>query len=517
QDGYIDLAVANSADNDVSILINDTQTTFTGRLLDLASNSSNTALSTLVQITNDNTGATGTTALTIQQDGGGTAILITGASILHAIDASENNITNAINVGSNTITGTTAVIDFTNFDVSAAGQVTIGSFGGATATTVCENSGLLSACSSSIRYKEEVLDLTAGLDIIQQLRPVSFNWIGREEPDLGFIAEEVAAIYPLLITYVDEQIEGVKYKQLTAILVNAINEQQEEIIAVADLVGVDLSALTIENAETEEVLAESLLSRVDSLGARLTSLEEQGLVAGETTDNDAAGSDEPLPTTPDDLQSNEIFWQDIAITGLLTVENNADILGELTVRSDVTLYADLIVDTIYLADALFVHGDTTLFGNLLVEGDVEVTGALSRSNEQVGEVTIPEGQQWAQISFNQSFLGVPTVNVTSDDSTVSYTVSDVTAAGFTVTLTGEEPGKDTQFSWYALVALEDGSTVEYGGEFETDEVPTDDSEETNTTAEGESTPEAGSDDVVQVDIEEIIIEDLPGLEIILGG
>ena len=247
-------------------------------------------------------------------------------------------------------------------------------------------------------------------------------------------------------------------------------------------------------------------------------------MAGETTDNDAAGSDEPLPypqgfvatqpTTPDDLQSNEIFWQDIAITGLLTVENNADILGELTVRSDVTLYADLIVDTIYLADALFVHGDTTLFGNLLVEGDVEVTGALSRSNEQVGEVTIPEGQQWAQISFNQSFLGVPTVTVTSDDSTVSYTVSDVTAAGFTVTLTVEEPGKDTQFSWYALVALKDGSTVEYGGEFETDEVPTD---EANATAEGESTPEAGSDDVVQVDIEEIIIEDLPGLEIILGG
>ncbi len=45
--------------------------------------------------------------------------------IVDAVDASAANITNALNVGTNTIIGTTGVIDFTDFDVSADGLVTL--------------------------------------------------------------------------------------------------------------------------------------------------------------------------------------------------------------------------------------------------------------------------------------------------------------------------------------------------------------------------------------------------------
>ena len=63
-----------------------------------------------------------------------------------------------------------------------------------------------------------------------RLRPVTFRWTAGGERDLGFIAEEVAAIDPLLATYDDEgEIEGVRYRQLTAVLVKAIQAQQEQI------------------------------------------------------------------------------------------------------------------------------------------------------------------------------------------------------------------------------------------------------------------------------------------------
>lgn len=93
---------------------------------------------------------------------------------------------------------------------------------------VCRNAnGYLSTCSSSARYKNTVQDFTAGLDYIRRLRPVTFNWNSGGARDLGFMAEEVEKIDPLLSTYNDKgEVEGVKYKQLTTVLVNAIKEQQ---------------------------------------------------------------------------------------------------------------------------------------------------------------------------------------------------------------------------------------------------------------------------------------------------
>lgn len=45
--------------------------------------------------------------------------------------------------------------------------------------------------------------------------------------DVGFAAEEVDKIEPLLTTRDDKgEIEGVKYGQLTTVLVNAVKEQQ---------------------------------------------------------------------------------------------------------------------------------------------------------------------------------------------------------------------------------------------------------------------------------------------------
>jgi hypothetical protein len=101
---------------------------------------------------------------------------------------------------------------------------------------LCRNSrDEIASCSSSARYKDAIAPLAVGLNVISRLRPVSFEWKGSRARDLGFVAEHVAVIEPLLVTRNDEaQIEGVKYRQLTALLVKAIQQQQEQIRALQE-------------------------------------------------------------------------------------------------------------------------------------------------------------------------------------------------------------------------------------------------------------------------------------------
>ncbi len=119
------------------------------------------------------------------------------------------------------------------FNVNTQGIVYIGGLGAAGSTSLCRNgAGQIATCSSSARYKTNIVPLALGLDTILDLRPVTFDWKTNGEADLGFVAEEVAKLSPLLVTYNgDGQVEGVKYDRVSAVLVNAMQEQQQQIAA----------------------------------------------------------------------------------------------------------------------------------------------------------------------------------------------------------------------------------------------------------------------------------------------
>jgi len=108
------------------------------------------------------------------------------------------------------------------------GALSIGSLGAATATPLCIGvGGIVSSCSSSMRYKTNVLSLESGLDVIGRLRPVTFYWKSTNQEDLGLIAEEVEKVEPMLVTRDKSgEIQGVKYTQLSVVIVNAIKQQQ---------------------------------------------------------------------------------------------------------------------------------------------------------------------------------------------------------------------------------------------------------------------------------------------------
>ena len=115
--------------------------------------------------------------------------------------------------------------------IAAGGVVRIVNLAGATATTLCRTAlNEIAACTSSLRYKEKINSFNSGLDLIKRLRPVSFNWIGGGDLDLGLIAEEVEKVEPLLVTRDNKgEIEGVKYDRVGVVLVNAVQEQQVQI------------------------------------------------------------------------------------------------------------------------------------------------------------------------------------------------------------------------------------------------------------------------------------------------
>lgn len=88
----------------------------------------------------------------------------------------------------------------------------------------------LGQCSSSRRFKDNIQDYLGGLDLLRRLRPVSFNWKMNGAADIGFVAEEVTEVEPLLNNFNSNgEIQGVKYGQVTTILVNSVKEQQTQI------------------------------------------------------------------------------------------------------------------------------------------------------------------------------------------------------------------------------------------------------------------------------------------------
>lgn len=119
----------------------------------------------------------------------------------------------------------------------------IASSSAATTGTVCWTTGTGSltvdttvAClASTKRVKQNIQPLDVGLAEVMKLRPVSYDLKPQFNPkglgpQVGLVAEEVQAIDPRLVGLdTSGQPMGVRYMQTTALLIKAIQEQQQEI------------------------------------------------------------------------------------------------------------------------------------------------------------------------------------------------------------------------------------------------------------------------------------------------
>jgi hypothetical protein len=93
-----------------------------------------------------------------------------------------------------------------------------------------DSSGNVYPDTSDITLKKDVQNIPYGLEEIEELRPVKFNWKDIErhgtKPDIGFIAQEVELIIPEIVAMNYDGKKSVNYRLITAVLTKAIQEQQ---------------------------------------------------------------------------------------------------------------------------------------------------------------------------------------------------------------------------------------------------------------------------------------------------
>ena len=79
---------------------------------------------------------------------------------------------------------------------------------------------------SSIRYKKNVQDLEDRTEDVMSLRPVRYELKDNDKKDIGFIAEEVAEIFPEVIGYKDGEVNSIDYSRLSVVLLQQVQKQQ---------------------------------------------------------------------------------------------------------------------------------------------------------------------------------------------------------------------------------------------------------------------------------------------------
>lgn len=95
------------------------------------------------------------------------------------------------------------------------------------------STGTLSATEmntlSDASLKNGVQTISNGLDVINSIRPVSFNWKDTDQVGYGVIAQELEEILPAIVRENSDKLKSVSYTQLIAFLISAVQEQQKQI------------------------------------------------------------------------------------------------------------------------------------------------------------------------------------------------------------------------------------------------------------------------------------------------
>ncbi|MDC0231497.1 tail fiber domain-containing protein, partial [Aureispira] len=102
--------------------------------------------------------------------------------------------------------------------------------------------GLSFTSTSDRRVKQNITPLSGALSKVMLLSPKTYYYnteefprfeAEKDNPQIGFIAQEVEAVFPEMVTTDGDEVglKGVRYGQLTSVLVQAIKEQQEMIIS----------------------------------------------------------------------------------------------------------------------------------------------------------------------------------------------------------------------------------------------------------------------------------------------
>lgn len=164
-------------------------------------------------------------------------------------------------------------------DVTDTSDDTPASFTGTSGTcTVDTNAGSLS-CVSDQKLKTNILSISNGLDIINQLQGVTYNW--KVNPDgsevAGFIAQDVAKVLPNLVTTLPDGTLTLNKEGIMPYIVEAVKAQNGNLEATNKTLavqGIKIDTLSEELAALTKTVSEHE-ARLKDLEAEVQQLKQQ--------------------------------------------------------------------------------------------------------------------------------------------------------------------------------------------------------------------------------------------------
>ena len=144
--------------------------------------------------------------------------------------------------------------------------------------------------TSDARLKDDIQPLNDALSSVLQLQGKTYRWKeDHHKQDIGLIAQEVEQVFPELVTEDANGFKAIAYSRLTAVLIEAIKEQQGQMTTQQDQMiaqqqqmteqetrfTAQITALEKENTQLKTIMAEQM----DALLARVAMLEGESLAA----------------------------------------------------------------------------------------------------------------------------------------------------------------------------------------------------------------------------------------------
>jgi hypothetical protein len=139
------------------------------------------------------------------------------------------------------------------------------------ADVVVDSNGQLGIVASSARFKRDIHSMGEASRRLMELRPVTFRYKEDRSGELqyGLVAEEVARVYPELVTYgADGKVQTVRYSELSGMLLNELQRQTGQVQKLADQLDAGRRELAALKADREREVA-----RRTAFEARLSRLE----------------------------------------------------------------------------------------------------------------------------------------------------------------------------------------------------------------------------------------------------
>jgi len=126
--------------------------------------------------------------------------------------------------------------------------------------------------TSDARLKDDIQPISDALSSVLQLQGKTYRWKeDHHKQDIGLIAQEVEQVFPELVGEDSNGFKAIAYSRLTAVLIEAMKEQQGQMISQQQQIAV----LEEENQQLKTIMAEQM----QALLARVAMLEGTPLVA----------------------------------------------------------------------------------------------------------------------------------------------------------------------------------------------------------------------------------------------